>query len=80
MDLDMAKFEQYLSPLRNVTNVKEVFLVASPNSDVLFSLYQDVDLSLKTLSGHIFNVADGQAKTIEQQEFESKFFEVFNDD
>ena len=44
MDLDMTTIERYLSPLKNVTNVQGVFLVATPNSDVLFSLYQDVDV------------------------------------
>ena len=44
MDLDMTTFERYLSPLKNVTNVQGVFLVSTPNSDVVFSLYQDVDV------------------------------------
>ena len=87
MDLSFDAVIKKLTPLFATKNLIGLYVVNyNPSADVLY--YSDGkgdgtdqrNPSLRTLSGHIFNVPDGDAITLEQQAFNDTFYPLFKQD
>ena len=81
LDLDLGTIEKNLYPLRNVTNMEQIYLVNSADQAIIYSMVQTIDPKKFTLSNHLFNHYKDESddlKSDEQIAFERDFEPLFN--